>query len=421
VLNVLPLLHAQPGHPLLHRPETDLGAAGGFLEGKGHRSISSNSIPSSIAAHSSRECTTRCTAFVLQAWMRHNNGLDITEAHEDACQRAGIRPTSSRLEIRLGGMYPNKPAWSTGDGGRPMLENRDVSGMVEKRALSVGTAASGGYTVDSLFMNELEQTLLAFDGPRQVSRVLRTATGGQMLWPTVNDTSNSGALLAEAGSIGSSTDPTFAQKALDAYKYSSKPILVSEELLEDSAFNLSQIIANMLGERLGRILGAQHTTGTGSSQPNGIVTASTAGKTAASATAVTALEILDLIHSVDPAYRSGGSCGFMMNDGILLAIRKLVDGQSRPLWEPSLQMSYPDRLYGYPVSINQNMQATLATGTKTILFGDFMKFVIRDSGSMRFYRLEELYRANDQVGFIAFMRSDSECIQTAAIKHLVQA
>jgi HK97 family phage major capsid protein len=111
----------------------------------------------------------------------------------------------------------------------------------------------------------------------------------------------------------------------------------------------------------------------------------------------------------------------MMNDGILLAIRKLVDGQSRPLWEPSLQMSYPDRLYGYPVSINQNMQATLATGTKTILFGDFMKFVIRDSGSMRFYRLEELYRANDQVGFIAFMRSDSECIQTAAIKHLVQA
>lgn len=116
-----------------------------------------------------------------------------------------------------------------------------------------------------------------------------------------------------------------------------------------------------------------------------------------------------------------GNTGFMFHDNILLALRKLKDTTNQYLWQPSMQSGVADRLHGYPYTINQNMQSSVATGTKTILFGDFSKFVIRDSGTLRFYRLEELYRANDQVGFIAFMRSDSECIQTAAIKHLIQA
>lgn len=354
------------------------------------------------------ECTDEHRLLALQAWMRTANDMDLSPEHEEACRVAGVNPNKRQFVLRMGQLSPD-PAWVSG--GQP---------MIEKRALSVGTAASGGYTVPTGFMMELERKLLAFDGPRQVSRVIRTDSGNQILWPTVDDTSNSGALLAEAGSIGSSTDPTFAQKALDAYKYSSKPILVSEELLQDSVFNLGSELPGMLGERLGRILGAQHTTGTGSSQPNGVVTASSLGKTAASATAIAADEILDLIHSVDPAYRMGNT-GFMFHDNILLALRKLKDTTNQYLWQPSMQSGVADRLHGYPYTINQNMQSSVATGTKTILFGDFSKFVIRDSGTLRFYRLEELYRANDQVGFIAFMRSDSECIQTAAIKHLIQA
>lgn len=356
------------------------------------------------------ECTDEHRLLALQAWMRHQNGLDVTERHEEACQIAGVNPFRSRLDINLGQYDNSRQAWSVGT--RPDIESR---------AMSVGTASGGGYTVPQGFISQLERKLLAFDGPRQVATVFRTESGNQMLMPTVDDTSNTGALLAEAGSIGSSTDPTFGQKAFDAYKYSSKPILVSEELLADSAFGMGQIIPDLLGERLGRILGAQHTTGTGSSQPNGIVTASALGKTTAGASAITTDEIIDLVHSIDPAYRGGGQVGFMMNDGIIVAIRKLKDTTNQYLWQPGLQAGVPDRLYGYPIAINQNMQATVATATKTMLFGDFSKFWIRDSGVLRLYRLEELYRANDQVGFIAFMRSDSECVQTAAIKHMLQA
>lgn len=357
------------------------------------------------------ECTDEHRVLALQAWLRNANDMPLSEAHLDACERAGMNPNGRRLEFRLGEYgFNSQPAWISR--GQPLME---------QRALSVGTDSAGAYTVPEGFVAELERTLLAFNGPRQVSRVIRTSTGNDLPWPTVNDTSNTGVLLAEAGSIGSSVDPTFGQKMLNAYKYSSKPILISEELLEDSAFNMGQVLPALLGERLGRIQAANHTTGTGSSQPNGVVTASTLGKTAASATAIAADELIDLVHSIDPAYRIGPSVGFMLHDGILLAIRKLKDADNQYLWQPGLQAGTPDRLIGFPYTINQNMQATVATATKTVLFGDFSKFIIRDAGMMRFYRLEELYRANDQVGFISFMRSDSECIQTAAIKHLIQA
>lgn len=361
------------------------------------------------------EITDEHRMLALQAWIRANNDLDITERQQEACQLLRINPMRRRFEIRLtnsivGENRLAEPCWASH--GSPILE---------RRALSVGTANAGGYTVPTGFMTELERTLLAFNGPRQVCRVIRTDSGEQILWPTVDDTSNTGEQLNEAATIGSSVDPTFGQKALDAYKYSSKPILVSEELLEDSAFALANEIASMLGERLGRIQAARFTTGTGSSQPNGIVTASTLGKTAADDVTITADEIIDLVHSVDPAYRSDPSCGFMFNDAIALAIRKFKSTDNQYIWQPGLQFGVPDRILGYPYAINQQMASTIAASAKVMLFGAMAKFIIRDVGGIRLYRLEELYRANDQVGFIAFQRADSECIQTAAIKHMITA
>lgn len=359
---------------------------------------------------SSLECGDEHRLLALQAWLRHQNGLDLTERHEDACQRAGLNPFRGGLDIRLGSYGMDcRPAWV-----------RNQNPMLEQRGLTVGTPADGGYTIPTGFMNELERTMLAYNGPRQVSRVIRTDTGNQIEWPTVNDTSNTGALLAEATTIGSSVDPTFGQKLLDAYKYSSKPILISAELLQDSAFNLGQVIPSLLGERLGRIQAAHFTTGTGSSQPNGVVTAATAGKTAASATAIAADELIDLVHSVDPAYR-GSATGFMMHDNVVLAIRKLKDGDNQYLWQPGLQSAEPDRILGFPYTVNQQMSSTITADDITVLFGDFSKFIIRDVSTVRLYRLEERYRDTDQTGFVAFMRSDSECIQTAAIKKLTQA
>ena len=355
-------------------------------------------------------------SLAMNAWVRSQNDMDLTPEHEDACRLVGLNPRRRSLVIGLGNsLMSARPAWCRS--ARPLLNDR----MESRAGLNVGASADGGYTVPTGFMEELERTLLAFNGPRQVARVIRTDSGNQIPWPTVDDTSNTGVLLAEATTIGASVDPTFGQKLLDAYKYSSKAILISEELIEDSAFNMGQLIPSLLGERLGRIQAAQFTTGTGSSQPHGCVTASTLGKTAASATAITGDEIIDLIHSIDPAYRSGDSVGFMMNDGIIKAIRKLKTSDLQYIWQPGFQSGTPDQILNYPYTINQNMQATVATATKTMLFGDWSKFIIRDSASIRLYRLEERYRDLDQTGFVAFMRTDSELVQADALNHLLQA
>ncbi len=358
-------------------------------------------------------------ALALQAWMRYQNGLDLTNRHEDAAVVTGLNFQRNQIEInrRATNVPRGFRAWDRG--GRPLLEQFEQ----EIRAgLTVGTASEGGYTVPEGFSNELERSMLAFGGPRQVCRIFTTSSGNDLPWPTVTDTSNTGELLAEAGSIGASVDPTFGVVTFNAYKYSSKPVLVSAELLEDSAFNLSQVLAGLLGERLGRITATHFTTGDGSSKPNGLVTAAGAGVTAASATAITSNELIDLVHSVDPAYRNGSSVGWMFNDAALKAIRKLKDGDDQYLWQPGMRAAEPDILYGFPYTVNQDM-AAMTTGNVTMLFGDFSKYIIRDVANMRLHRLEERYRDNDQTGFIAFSRHDGDLLDagTDPLKKLTQA
>lgn len=350
---------------------------------------------------------TRQLAF--QAWARHQNGIDITDRHREAAQRCGVDPSQSSYEIRLSGQAP-----AYGESG--------FGGVLESRAQSVGTDADGGYLVPEGFSNELEKSMLAFGGPRRVARILRTASGNNIPWPTVNDTGNKGRLLAENAAI-TETAVTFGSKTLGAYKYSSDSVLVSAELMADSAFNLANEVGAMLGERIGRITAEHFTTGDASSKPQGIVTGAGAGVTAASASAITADEIIDLVHSVDPSYRNGPSVGFMMHDNVVLAIRKLKDSDGQYLWQPGLSASEPDRLLGFPVVVNQDMASSIATTAVTVLFGDMSKYIIRDAGTIRLYRLEERYRDNDQTGFVAFSRHDGLVLDagTDPIKKLTQA
>jgi HK97 family phage major capsid protein len=208
---------------------------------------------------------------------------------------------------------------------------------------------------------------------------------------------------------------------LDAYKISSDIIRVSYELLQDSGFDMDAIIGEAFGERLGRKSNGFLTTGTGSSQPNGIVTAAALGKTAASATAITWDEIFDLFHSVDPAYRGSPKARFMFNDATLLVLRKLKDGDGNYLWQESnARTGEPATISGKPYSINQAMDS-IATGNRTVVFGDFSKYIVRKAAGMQMLRLVERYGEFWQVGFIAMNRIDGELLDTAAVKHLIQA
>lgn len=213
----------------------------------------------------------------------------------------------------------------------------------EFRAQSAGTNSEGGFIVDSQFFAELNKSMKAF-GPMLdpgVTRQITTGTGANLAWPTMDDTSNKGALLAE-NTQDSDSNLVFAQKQLDAYKYTSGIFRVSEELLQDSELDIEAIVRDAMAERIGRIANEHLTTGTGSGQPNGILTATTSGVTAASGTALDADELLDLFHSVDPAYRQMGGA-WMWNDSTLKAIRKLKDGQGNYLWQaPDLRTGEPN-------------------------------------------------------------------------------
>lgn len=278
----------------------------------------------------------------------------------------------------------------------------------ESRAQTVTTTA-GGYLISQAFSNQLEIALKFFSPMlANAGEVFRTATGATMPWPTVNDTSQVGELLGINTAVASQ-DVTFGVVNLGAYKYSSKQVLVPVELMQDSAFDVDTLVARLLGERLGRILNQHFTTGTGSSQPSGIVTGAASGKvgTTGQTTSVIYDDLVDLIHSVDVAYRPGAK--FMCADSSVKVIRKLKDSQNRPLWEPSLQAGHPDSILGYPLVINNDV-ATMAANAKSILFGDFSKYKIREVRDVTVMRLGERYMDALQVGFFAYGRWDGALV-----------
>ncbi len=366
--------------------------------------------------------TEETRALAFQGWARFQLGLELEERHEAACKQLRFNPGRSFIDIPLARSSEYRQLQAE------VREKRNT----EKRDLSGVAGPTGAYTIaPQTLINSLEKNMLWFGGVRQVAENIRTATGEPMAWPTADDTSNTGAQLSENTTIGSSVDPSFGKVIWNAYKFSSKPILVPFELLQDSAFDLSSLLGEMLGERLGRITNTKFTTGNAAGTPNGIVTASSLGKTTAGGTAITADEISDLMFSVDIAYRDQPGAGFMMSDGILSYIRKLKSANNEYIWTPNfvggMAANFPDLLFGKPYTINNDMVG-LATGapasaTKTMLFGALSKYKIRTVGSIRLYRLEERYRDTDQDGFIAFVREDGNLLNagTAPVKHMLQA
>jgi len=292
-------------------------------------------------------------------------------------------------------------------GGREGLTSEQRA-ILERRAQAVGTDSAGGYTVADEFYRQLEEAMKAHGGVREVATVIRTATGSALDMPTVNDTSNKGAILAENAQV-SEQDQTFSVVTLNAYKYSSKLIRVSTELLQDSAFDLPGYLARSLGERIARITNEHFTAGDGSSKPNGIVTAAATGKTGATGQTgtVTYDDLVDLFHSVDPAYRRNGV--WMLSDASLKVIRKLKDSQGLPMWQPGMVAGEPDTILGKRYVINQDMPV-MAANAKSIIFGDLSKYVIRDVLGVQVLRLNERYADYGQVGFMAFSRHDGDLL-----------
>jgi len=270
--------------------------------------------------------------------------------------------------------------------------------------LGTGAAPSGGPLVAEEFYRQMVDAMQAFGGMRQARTTkIRTSTGASMPIPMSDDTANEGEILGE-GSYTSTTgtDPLFGSKTLGAFMYTSKLVRISTQLLQDSAFPLESWLANALGVRLGRITNKHFTTGAGTTEPEGVLTAAGEGVTSGDLTDY--IDLVALEHSIDPAYRAAGA-QWMFHDTTLALLKQIKGENGAPLWLPGVAVSHPDTILGYPYIINQAMP-TAEGGNKAVLFGDFSYYFIRDVQDVRILRLEERFAEYLEVGFLAFMRTD---------------
>ena len=278
--------------------------------------------------------------------------------------------------------------------------------LLEERAQSLGTDSEGGFLVPDEFSGEIEKALKAFGGMRDVARIITTGTGQNLDWPTNDSTGNKGEFIAENAAVGEQ-DEVIGNVQLSSFIASSKKVKVSRVLMNDSFFDLDGFLSDALGERIGRVTNEAYTTGSGVSKPTGVIHGATIGITSASSTAITFDELKDIQFDLDPAYKSNAS--WMFNNSTLKAISKLKDSENRYLWQPSTQVGVPSLLLGDPFTINQDMDS-IAAGKRSLLFGDFKKYIIRDVQGIILLRLSELFAEKLQMGFIAFLRTEGKLI-----------
>ena len=283
-------------------------------------------------------------------------------------------------------------------------------------ALQIGTDSEGGYLVPDEYEHTLVEALEEENVFRQLAKVIRTSSGDRKI-PVVA-TKGTASWIDEEGAYLESDD-SFGQVSIGAYKVGTM-IKVSEELLNDSVFDLEAYISREFARRIGAKEEEAFFTGDGSGKPLGVLAATggaETGVTTASATAITADELIDLFYSLKAPYRRNAV--WVLNDSTIKAIRKLKDNQGQYLWQPSLTAGAPDLLLGKPVRTSAYMPA-IAADAKTIAFGDFSYYWIADRQGHSFKRLNELYAATGQVGFLASQRVDGKLVLPEAIKVLAQ-
>jgi HK97 family phage major capsid protein len=299
---------------------------------------------------------------------------------------------------------------------RSEIELSFVPGLERRDLLAGGTGAAN---IPPGFLAALREYMIEVSGIRQAGATVIVSQSGAPLKIPRATAHGTATLVAEAGPI-LENDPTFSAVTLDSYKYANMAQL-SREFIEDEAAASIDYLARANGRNLGNVSGAHFITGTGTGQPRGVVTAATVGKTfttGAVAGAIPPGDLVDLFHSVIPQYR--GRAAWLMSDLMAAKLRKIRDdsggaGTGNLLWQPGLAAGQPDLLFGRPVVIDPNVAAPGANA-KSVVFGDFSAYYIRDVRGVRFERSDDFAFANDLVSFRAILRTDGDLVDESAVK-----
>ncbi len=309
---------------------------------------------------------------------------------------------------------------------RSYLKSGTISN--ELRSLTeAGGNAQGAYVAPAISAQGFEIILRDYIDIRSAPvTILPTNGGNSFPYPTVNFNSSSGGRTTEGSTIGQDTSTPFGNVTFGAYPYDSQIIQLSLQLIQDSVIPIDDLLNNEIAQRIGVSENYDLTLGTGTSQPQGIITGAGASGVTLAATSlgsdsgVAQDNLLALAYSVAPVYRNKKGVGYMCNDQTVLAYRKLRDSQNRPLWQPALTAGEPDTLNGFAVYRNSAFPL-LATGQKALVFGDFSKYVVRVVNGIQVIRLVERYAENGMVGYKAWHRIDGHVVNNTALKYAVCA
>jgi HK97 family phage major capsid protein len=367
----------------------------------------------------------------FRAWMIENQCPElVTDEMRSACTALRFNPSSQRISLRTPSESEVRAMAATMKYLTP--DQRVAALQGEQRALSKVTATAGPELVPHTFGTQLEWAILTYGGMLAAVTQNFTETGEDTSLPYGDDTGNTGAFVGAEGTdviTQGTPDPAFARQTWGAHELTSKFILVPRQLLEDAFVNLEMEVANMIGERIGRLMNASGTTGNGTNAFKGIVnTPATVGAplghTTAAAGAITYDDLVNLQHSIDPAIRPFGS--YMFHDNILRALRLLKDTTGRPLWQPSMIVGSPNTINDSPYVINQDMASSIATTQITALFGRLSDYVVRRVRQVQVLKLSERFAEKLQYGYLGYTRADGRLRRPTAaarctVKHMIQA
>jgi HK97 family phage major capsid protein len=289
------------------------------------------------------------------------------------------------------------------------------------RAMSQGTTTAGGFTVPEDFGGRIIEKLLTVGRLLDPSLVtlIQTDHGRDIPFP-IQNARPAGTATAEGATFAVS-DPSFTEKTLKAWKYSTL-VVGSEELFSSEGVGLEDYLARQMGVALGTAINSAITLGTGTVQPEGLISGMGTVAASTGGTGVTGAptyeNLVDLVHSVDSLYASAPSTAFMMNRATLGVVRKIKDGNGAYIFVPAANSAMPSTLLGYNVVENPYM-ATAAVNAKSIAFGDFSYLVVRQAGGITVERSDEAYWTSDQVAWKVRTRVDSFVGQAEAIKYFV--
>jgi HK97 family phage major capsid protein len=341
--------------------------------------------------------------------------IDRLEA-QDALERQISAPMSTPI-LNTPGNINNRKNSGTGrsaDEYSREFWNTMRGGYPVRNVLEESEGTKGACLVPDEFERTLVEALQENNIMRQLCRVVQTSSGTLKI-PVV--ASQGAASWVEESAAIPESDSTFGEVTLSAYKIATM-IRVSQELMADSAFPLDTFLASEFGRRIGVLEEEAFISGNGTGKPTGFLQSAQNGKTAASATALTFDDVIGLYYSLKAPYRN--KAVFITNEATVELLQKLKDSNGQYIWKPSISDGVPNMIFNRPVYTSSYMPA-VAAGTKAIAFGDFSYYWIGDRQGRTFQRLDELFSANDQIGFKATQRVDGKLVLPEAVKLLTMA